>query len=890
MSKRIESNDLWNDAQIKKSAKDIAEEIGKIEKSLSDLIKTTTQIRQSFNQQAKSQGDLKNKTEALSAEQKKLQSIYRQSEAVTKKTIAASEELANKRRKLREEVRKEQGTFKKSNGLFKSMTKSLLTAGAAFVTVGAAINSVIKFTKQAIEVNREFESSISDVITLLDEQQKLKYRDFIEQGSIDIAAEFGLEIKDVNKALFDAISAGVEVGDSMDFLRKNAVLAVGGVADLGTAVDGTTNILNAYGKEAGSVEEITSAMFAAQVEGKTNIQLLSNNIGKLAPIAAKSNIPLNELLITFAGMTKQLGNTEESATVLRQVIASLIKPSTEAEQIFGDLDIAVGATAVQEEGLLNKLLQVSAAVEGNADVLTGLIPNIRAFTGVSALSSDTIQELEASIAQLNDKERSAALLQGAFNEKVATGENQSARLKAEYKKMLVTLGGGESIFKKIGTAIRKELTEKIQDTTKSIEVLKDGSWADRIKLIFSGLFKSLLGIAKPFLLLFEKITGKELKFEFDIKSAEEKIDETIEIVKEGEKQLTEEQIKAEDDRQKKLKDIYDKAANLNVKTAKDTAAKLIEITLSTGEKIRVTEDQLAAHTEMQLQKKTEAREAWLENENELIDAWVTKEIESEEIILEKFKGNAEKKKEIYMDVTSAILDGASSLVSELKNLNDIEFENEISSIERKREAEIFNAEKSGADVTAINNRYDKIIKQKQSEQLENQKKAAKFQAALSAATIILNALKTQPFVPMGLIMAGVATAIAGIQISAINKQSVPKFFRGITNFEGGPAVVGDSAAGGSQTELVRLVSGEQFLVSNPTLMDLPKGASVFTEKTKETRTAVAGMDDSNIIKGLARLEKKLSGSGGGYYWTHRGLEKRDRTNMNITILKGRRSK
>ena len=78
-------------------------------------------------------------------------------------------------------------------------------------------------------------------------------------------------------------------------------------------------------------------------------------------------------MVTFAGLTKAMGGTEESATALANVIKSIISPSRQAKTIFNDLGIETGITAVKQSGLLNKLLEVAAAYEGNNDVLTEII-------------------------------------------------------------------------------------------------------------------------------------------------------------------------------------------------------------------------------------------------------------------------------------------------------------------------------------------------------------------------------------------------------------------------------------------------------------------------------------------------------------------------------------
>jgi len=349
-------------------------------------------------------------------------------------------------------------------------TLGIVTGGLALA--GAAIRKGVQVTKQAIEVNREFESSFTNVLTLLDKAEKEEFGVKLEKGSIDLIANYGLEIEDTNKALFDSISAGIDAGDSINFLNKAARLAIAGNAELTDVVDGATNIMNAYGDQIKNTDDVFNAFFAAQVEGKTTVGELASNIGKLAPIASSVDFGMNELLGTTALLTKQIGSTEEATTVLRQVMASVIKPTAESEEVFKQLGISTGAAAIKEEGFLNIFKQVTDAAQDNEDVLAELIPNIRALTGASALGTEQFDELEQIIGELNNTQLSSIKVSDAFEEQMRTSEKQAELLEGRWKRLLVTIGGGESIFKRIGTGIRAQLSKEIDSLTEKIEVFK----------------------------------------------------------------------------------------------------------------------------------------------------------------------------------------------------------------------------------------------------------------------------------------------------------------------------------------------------------------------------------------------------------------------------------
>lgn len=362
----------------------------------------------------------------------------------------------------------------KSIGKYKNALKGLISSLGLF-TSGAllaaqAIRKIISVTREAIRVNREFEKTFANVLTLLDKIEKAKFEEILAIGAVDLMARYGLEIADVNSALFDTISNGIEVGNAISFMDKSARLAIAGNAKLASVVKGATKVYAIYKDEVESVDEILNVFFAAQVEGATNVEFLANNIGKVSATAHKAGIPLNELFGTFAGLTKFLDGTEESATALVNIINALIKVSPQAQKEFEKLGIETGITAIKQNGLLNTIIQVTDALEGNEDIITKLIPNIRAFKGFAGLTAEAIAEIQQNIEELNDTQKSSTLLWEAFTEQMSTGQKQADTLKGSWQRLLITIGGGESVFKKIGSDIRSYFTNRIDLATFAVEM------------------------------------------------------------------------------------------------------------------------------------------------------------------------------------------------------------------------------------------------------------------------------------------------------------------------------------------------------------------------------------------------------------------------------------
>lgn len=185
---------------------------------------------------------------------------------------------------------------------------------------------------------------------------------------LDIGVATGQAYPDLIKGLYDSVSAGIAFSDSMEFLETASRLAMGGVTDVATSVDGLTSIINAYGLEASAATEISDSLFTAVKAGKTTIAELSTNIGQLAPITAQAGISFDEMNAAIATVTKAGISTPRAITGLRSAILALIAPTglfkEKVEATFGGSLDKAKVQALGLEGILKKLWE---ATDGNVN-------------------------------------------------------------------------------------------------------------------------------------------------------------------------------------------------------------------------------------------------------------------------------------------------------------------------------------------------------------------------------------------------------------------------------------------------------------------------------------------------------------------------------------------
>lgn len=305
----------------------------------------------------------------------------------------------------------------------------------------AAMGGLVFSFRELVRAFSDFEAGLTNVYTLLDEETFDRYHAELERGAKEVMKEYGFAQKDVNKALFDAISAGVPAGKAIEFLHESATLAVGGVTRLSVSTDGLTSILNAYKLEITETKNVADAFFSAQKEGKTTVELLSSTIGKAAPIASNLGISYQELLAGIATLTKGGISTAEAVTYLRGAMVALQKPTTKTTQLFEqEFGHGLGVSEIKARGFGTIIDELNQLMGKYPDEIAAAIPNIRAFTGITALSGKGLEEYNRILQLVNNDIGENSSLTQAYNRQQETSAQYLARARAELDTYRIALG------------------------------------------------------------------------------------------------------------------------------------------------------------------------------------------------------------------------------------------------------------------------------------------------------------------------------------------------------------------------------------------------------------------------------------------------------------------
>jgi len=247
----------------------------------------------------------------------------------------------------------------------------------------AGILSVRALGKMADEA-RQFGAAMGEVSTLLDDLDQLPR---IEREAKKLTAAFGGTPTAQAKGFYQAISAGAaNAEEATAILTQANKLAVGGVTDIGTAVDGLTSIVNAFGLEADQAGSVSDALFVAMRAGKTTVGELSSSVGKLAPIASSVGLSMEEMLGAVSALTTQGISTSESVNGLKAALANVLKPTKEAADEAERLGLNFGLAALQEQGFTGFMDSVVEKSGGSKESLVQLFGSVEALNTIFALT------------------------------------------------------------------------------------------------------------------------------------------------------------------------------------------------------------------------------------------------------------------------------------------------------------------------------------------------------------------------------------------------------------------------------------------------------------------------------------------------------------------------
>ncbi|HEU6436572.1 MAG TPA: phage tail tape measure protein [Nitratidesulfovibrio sp.] len=257
-------------------------------------------------------------------------------------------------------------------------TKGVLATEAAIATLVAGGFAL------AINAAGQFGDSFNEITTIISgtDSEIKGFKDNI----LDYARTSGSGLADINKAIYNAISSGVDYKDALAGLAVAEKLATAGQADLNGSYDLLTSTLNAYGAKIEDASRYSDVFFQTVNLGKTTIPELAASLAQVTGLAATAGMPIETLGASIAALTATGLPTSQAITGIKQALQSIIKPSTEAEKMAQALGIQFNAAALKSKGFDGVLNDVKRSTGGNTAKMAELFGSVDALNSVLILT------------------------------------------------------------------------------------------------------------------------------------------------------------------------------------------------------------------------------------------------------------------------------------------------------------------------------------------------------------------------------------------------------------------------------------------------------------------------------------------------------------------------
>lgn len=199
--------------------------------------------------------------------------------------------------------------------------------GKKFSIISGATGAVLG---GSVALASNFQDAMAKVNTIAD--TSAVSLDDLSGQIMDLSNQTGISANEIADATYNAISAGQNTADAVNFVSNATSLAKAGFTDTGSAIDVLTTIMNAYGLEADKVGSVSDMLINTQNKGKTTVAELSASMGKIIPTAKSMGVGLEQISAGYAIMTAKGIATAESTTYMNSMLNELGKSSTKVGQ------------------------------------------------------------------------------------------------------------------------------------------------------------------------------------------------------------------------------------------------------------------------------------------------------------------------------------------------------------------------------------------------------------------------------------------------------------------------------------------------------------------------------------------------------------------------------
>lgn len=238
------------------------------------------------------------------------------------KTSSSAEQVEKAAQTLGNKIKASIG---RGGGGLESFGNSLTSIGSNMQATGLKMSLATAPLSIAMKRSKDnvlaLSGEIGKVMTLADKD--ILPQDKLEKTIRSMSDDVNIMQEEIADGFYEALSSGVDSEQVTDFVKANAKLTKAGFTTMGTAIDATTTVLNAYGNEAYKVSKIHDIFVKTQDKGKITVDELASSIGRVIPTAAAAGVNLDQLGAAYSILTAKGQNAQIATTTLNSLLQEL---------------------------------------------------------------------------------------------------------------------------------------------------------------------------------------------------------------------------------------------------------------------------------------------------------------------------------------------------------------------------------------------------------------------------------------------------------------------------------------------------------------------------------------------------------------------------------------
>lgn len=311
----------------------------------------------------------------------------------------------------------------------------------AFVLAGAA---AANFARQAIQEFAEFDQKIHEVYTLIPDASE-QFKGELSNDIRDVGLQFGRLTDETVPALYQALSAGLPKENAIEAVGVASQAATAGVADLEGTMKTGMAVVNAYGGEVYTLEQVYDILFTLIKNGVVTMGELNSSLSRVTSVAAESRTPFEDIAAALVVMTRQGDSAAEATELLSFLLIQLGTDGTAAAETFADATgmayrdwIATGHTLI--EGLQELQKHADTTGESLASMIGGDTKFFRDMQAGRAIIELTGYQLDNMVEQGQNMQQAAGAMGEAFTEASDNIQFEMDKAKASLEDAKISLG------------------------------------------------------------------------------------------------------------------------------------------------------------------------------------------------------------------------------------------------------------------------------------------------------------------------------------------------------------------------------------------------------------------------------------------------------------------